>query len=203
MPSYICKNCKSLTNGYYKIRKVATLNALLNGKYACTECNSTSLLPVQTPAAKMMMLKLGYNIEKVNTHPITAKEQQVNFSLWKILGIVFISSIIFIILVSNREMPSSSPTIKAAPVKSSGVPLLRPAYSGEPNDVARASLKETHSVCENLYGASRQPDGTIRALCSGVTPIKYFIATTIKDGVTYALVSNCDTNKQRGLPRCD
>ena len=207
MARYICKSCKSLTDGYYKTRKAATLNALLNGRSACTECDSTALLPVHTPAAKTMIERMGYSMEEVN--------QPSGSSILSLLKSAFVVFFIGTIVVncasshrSSEVAPAPTPPKSTAKVeKPSASNVVKdvevlPAPKGDPVEVATKAISSAGHRCDSVANATRMDDGGIAAICrDGSNFLRYRVLSTRVNDKDVVVAVSCDARKN-GFQGC-
>lgn len=196
MAKYICKSCKSLTDGYYKTRNTATLNALLNGRSACTECDSTSLLPVHTPAAKTMIEKMGYSIEEVSRPSGSSI-----FSLLKSAFVLFFIGVLFVKCATPSRSPEAAPTSPKVTEKAPASKVVKdvevlPAPDGEPLEVAKKAIFDAGQRCDSVANATRMDDGGIATICrDGSNFLRYRVLTTRLNGKDTVVALKCDVPK--------
>lgn len=81
-------------------------------------------------------------------------------------------------------------TLSMFNLASAAPPAIGAAPEGDAKKVAEKTIKKSYKSCKMMEAATRKPDGTIKAVCSG---IDFIVFTTVNpnDGSTMALAMNC------------
>lgn len=103
-----------------------------------------------------------------------------------------IFAVLLIVGVGICVPDSEDPTARSA---SAAMPAVGPAPTGDPTAVATKIIKYNHPECRSVSGATRRPDGSIRAKCGGVDYLVFTVFNT--KGETSEVALNCSAAKSR------